>query len=243
MNSSILSLLVLVGVFSAEAQLPLPSDIIPTASGDLQITFIGHGSLIFGFGGKTIHVDPYGKLTDYAKIPKADIILLTHDHPDHLDPAAIGLIRKRDTSIVLTASCAEIIEGGTILKNGGKLEVKGLEIQAVPAYNLVNMRPDGQPFHPRGVGNGYILNFGGKRVYVAGDTENTPELKALKGIDVAFLPMSLPYTMTPAMVADAAKALRPGILYPYHCGTTHADELGTLMKDTPSVQVRIRPMP
>lgn len=241
MKTKMLLLLVLAVSLSAKAQ--FPTDVIPTAAGDLKITFVGHGSLIFELNGKTIHVDPYEKLADYSKFAKADIILLTHDHPDHLDPAAIKLIRTRDTAIVLTKACAEILQEGTVLKNGGKLEIKGVGIQAVPAYNLVHMRPDGQPFHPRGVGNGYILNLGGKRVYVAGDTENTPELKELKGIDIAFLPMNLPYTMTSAMVADAAKAITPQILYPYHCGTTQADELITLMKGTPSVQVRIRPMP
>ena len=112
----------------------------------------------------------------------------------------------------------------------------------MPAYNIVNKRPTGQPFHPRGEGNGYVITFGDKRVYVAGDTENTPEMKALKGIDVAFLPMNLPYTMTPAMVADAARAFRPKVLYPYHYGETDTAELVRLLAGEKGIEVRVRKM-
>ena len=112
----------------------------------------------------------------------------------------------------------------------------------MPAYNLVhNGQPD-QPFHPKGSGNGYVITFGNQRVYVAGDTENTPEMKALKSIDIAFLPMNLPYTMTPEMVADAARTFKPKILYPYHFGKTDTARLVSLLKDQPEIEVRIRPM-
>ncbi|HTO94225.1 MAG TPA: MBL fold metallo-hydrolase, partial [Bacteroidota bacterium] len=112
----------------------------------------------------------------------------------------------------------------------------------VPAYNLVHKRPDGQPFHPKGEGNGYIVTIGHTRIYFAGDTENTPEMEALKNIDIAFLPMNLPYTMTPEMVAAAAKAFRPKILYPYHYSQTDPQKLLELMKDVPGVEVRVRTM-
>jgi L-ascorbate metabolism protein UlaG (beta-lactamase superfamily) len=125
------------------------------------------------------------------------------------------------------------------MKAGDKKIVNGITVEAVPAYNIVNMRSPGQPFHPKGVGIGYILTIGDKKFYVAGDTENTPEMKALKDIDVAFLPMNLPYTMTPVMVADAARAFKPKILYPYHYGDTNTDELVKLLKDT-DIIVRIR---
>ena len=128
------------------------------------------------------------------------------------------------------------------MMNGDVKTVEGLKIEAVPAYNLVHKRDTGQPFHPKGVGNGYIITFGDKRVDVAGDTENTPEMKALKNIDIAFLPMNLPYTMTPEMVADAAKAFKPKILYPYHFGETDTSKVVSLLKDTPEVEVRIRKM-
>ena len=112
----------------------------------------------------------------------------------------------------------------------------------VLAYNIVHKRDTGQPFHPKGVGNGYIITFGDKRVYVAGDTENVPEMKGLKSIDIAFLPMNLPYTMTPEMVADAAKAFKPKILYPYHFGETDTSKVVSLLKGTPEIEVRIRNM-
>jgi len=216
-------------------------DVIKTDAGDLKITFIGHGTLMFGYQGKTIHVDPIGSAADYSKMPKADIILVTHEHGDHLDPKAIEVLRKDQTKILLTKACAEKVAGGTVMKNGDVLTVLGLKIEAVPAYNIVQKRPDGEPFHPKGRGNGYIINFGQTRVYVAGDTENTPEMKQLKKIDVAFLPMNLPYTMTPEMVADAAKAFEPRILYPYHYGDTDPKKLVELLKDA-KIEVRIRKM-
>ncbi|MFH1122740.1 MAG: MBL fold metallo-hydrolase, partial [Pseudomonadota bacterium] len=146
------------------------------------------------------------------------------------------------TVIVLTEACAEKVRGGVVMKNGDERTVEGLKIEALPAYNLVHMRSPGMPFHPKGRGNGYVITFGDKRVYVAGDTENTPEMKALQGIDVAFLPMNLPYTMTPDMVADAAKGFRPKVIYPYHFGDTDTGKLVELMKDTPGIEVRIRKM-
>ena len=226
----------------ALAQDQLQSDVLPTAAGDLKITFVGHGSLMFTYKGEVIHVDPYGKLTDYSKLPQADLIVITHEHLDHLDPAAIKMLRTTNTAVVLTAACAEKISGGIVMKNGDVETVKGVKLEAVPAYNIVHKRGDGTPFHPKGSGNGYILTFGDRRVYVAGDTENTPEMKALTGIDVAFLPMNVPYTMTPEMVADATKAFRPRILYPYHYGETDPSKLTALLKDDPQIEVRIRRM-
>ena len=128
------------------------------------------------------------------------------------------------------------------MKNSDVKTVEGLRIEAVPAYNIAHKLDTGQPFHPKGVGNGYIITFGDKRVYVAGDTENTPEVKALKNIDIAFLPMNLPYTMTPEMVGDAAKAFKPKILYPYHFGETDTSKVVSLLKGTPEIEVRIRKM-
>ena len=120
--------------------------------------------------------------------------------------------------------------------------MRGITVTVVPAYNLVHRRDNGQPFHPRGAGNGYLLDFGDTRLYVAGDTENTPEMAALKDVDIAFLPMNLPYTMTPEMVADAARSFRPRILYPYHYGDTDPQRLVELLRDRPDIEVRIRPM-
>ena len=226
---------------SAFAQTAFESDGVTTSAGDLKITFIGHGSLMFGFGGKIVHVDPYGKLADYTRLPKADAILITHEHSDHLDPVALQVLRTTNTVVVIATGCVGKVDG-LVMTNGETRTVLGIRIETVPAYNIVHKRDNGQPFHPKGTGNGYILTFGDKRVYVAGDTENTPEMKALTGIDVAFLPMNLPYTMTPEMVADAAKAFMPKILYPYHYGETDPARLTDLMKNAPSIDVRNRKM-
>ena len=129
-----------------------------------------------------------------------------------------------------------------LMLNGDMQTIAGFQIEAVPAYNIVNERSPGMPFHPKGSGNGYVVTFGETRVYVAGDSENTPEMKALENIDVAFLPMNLPYTMTPEMVADAARAFRPKILYPYHFGETDTDQLVRLLDDEEGIEVRIRAM-
>jgi len=227
---------------SAHAQGQFETDTITTSAGDLKITFIGHGSLIFTFNGKVIHVDPFSPLADYSKLPKADIILITHEHPDHLDLQAIAMIRTKNTALILTKTCAEKVAGGIVMRNGDVQTVQGLTIEAVPAYNIVHKRDNGEPFHPRGAGNGYVVTSGDKRVYVAGDTENIPEMKALQRIDIAFLPMNLPYTMTPEMVAEAAKAFKPKILYPYHYGNTDTAKLVAALKDTKEVEVRIRKM-
>ena len=220
----------------------LESDVVKTSAGELKITFVGHGTLLFTFGSTVIHVDPVSSEADYGKMPKADIVLVTHEHGDHLDPAAIAAVRKEGTTVLLTAKCAAAVSGGVVMKNGDARTVGGLKIEAVPAYNIAHRRPSGEPFHPRGEGNGYVITFGDTRVYVAGDTESIPEMKALKDIAVAFLPMNLPYTMTPAMVADAARAFRPKILYPYHFGKTDTSELTRLLAAEKAIEVRIRRM-
>jgi len=228
--------------FVLAAQEKFETDIIKTSVGDLEITFIDHGTLMFSFGGKVIHVDPWSRLADYSKMPKADFILLTHEHRDHLDQKAIGILRTEKTALVLNKACSSQIKDGIIMNNGDVKIVKELKIEAVPAYNLVHMRSEGVPFHPKGIGNGYVITFGNKRVYVAGDTENIPEMKKLKNIDIAFLPMNLPYTMTPEMVADASKAFKPKILYPYHYGETDTSKVLELLKDVKQIDVRIRKM-
>jgi len=224
----------------ATRQKKFERDIVKTETGDLAITCIGHGTLMFEYQGKVIHVDPVGREADYSKLPKADMVLITHEHGDHLDPKALALLRQEQTQIVLTKTCAEKVKGGVVMKNGDVRTVLGFKIEAVPAYNIVHKRANGQPFHPKGRGNGYIVTFGKTRLYIAGDTEDIPEMKKLKKIDIAFLPMNLPYTMTPAMVAEAARAFKPKILYPYHYGRTDPKELVKLLKDVPSIEVRIR---
>ncbi len=224
------------------AQERFETDIIKTSADDLEITFIGHGTLMLNLGGKIIHVDPWTRLADYSKMPKADLILLTHEHGDHLDLKAIEILRAEKTDVVLTQACSSQVNGGIVMNNGDVRVVKGLKIEAVPAYNVVHMRSKGVPYHPKGMGNGYVITLGDKRVYVAGDTENTPEMTMLKDIDIAFLPMNLPYTMTPEMVASATKAFKPKILYPYHYGETDTSKIVELLKDVKQTEVRIRKM-
>jgi L-ascorbate metabolism protein UlaG (beta-lactamase superfamily) len=226
-------------MLNAFAKGSFEKDVIKTSAGDLEITFIGHASLMFKFGEKIIYVDPVSKEADYSKLLKADLIFLTHDHTDHMDPSAIQSIRASNTTIILTKKCAGKVSGGTIMNNGDVKTVMNIKVEAVPAYNIVNKRDNGQAFHPKGDGNGYVVTFGDKRVYIAGDTENTPEMKALKNIDVAFLPMNLPFTMTPEMVADAAKTFKPKVLYPYHYGETDTSKLVKLLQNS-GIEVRIR---
>ena len=244
MNKSLFLMILLMAFFAwgATASMDFEKDIIATSKGNLEVTFIGHGSLMFTFNNIVIQVDPFSKLADYSTFPKANLILITHGHRDHLDPSALEKVRTDRTILILTETCSAKVSGGIVMKNGDVETVGGLIIEAIPAYNLVHMRSEGVPFHPKGIGNGYVITFGDIRVYVAGDTENIPEMKNLKNIDYAFLPMNLPYTMTPEMVADAAKAFKPKVLYPYHFGNTNTSDLETLMKDTPEVEVRVRNM-
>jgi len=218
------------------------TDTIKTRKEDLIITFIGHGTLMFSFGDLVIHIDPAADMADYTQLPKGDIILVTHEHWDHFDPKTIDIIRKEETILMLTEICAEQTHKGIVMKNGNIKTIKGLAIEAVPAYNIEHMRSPGNPFHPKGVGNGYVIPFNDKRVYVAGDTENIPEMEKLAGIDIAFLPMNLPYTMTPEMVADAVLSFKPKILYPYHFGDTDTSKLLDLLKNHPEIEIRIRDM-
>jgi L-ascorbate metabolism protein UlaG (beta-lactamase superfamily) len=197
---------------------------------------------MFTFGGKVIHVDPYGQMADYAKLPKADLILITHEHRDHFDPQAVSLLRTEKTVMILTNTLAKQVKGGIVMNNGDVRSVEGLKIEAIAAYNIVHKRGDGTPFHPKGIGNGYVITFGDKKIYVARDTENIPQMKVLKDIDVVFLPMNAPFTITPEMATDAANAFKPKILYPYHYEDTDPSRLVELLKDTQEIEVRIRKM-
>ncbi len=215
------------------------SDQIETAAGNVELYFIGHGSLMFKMNDVIVYVDPVKSSGSYDNLPEADIILITHEHFDHLDINLIGDLKRYGTVILSNGAAAAKIPGAKVMTAGDSQSIGNIVVEAVAAYNIINERAPGQPFHPKGTGVGYILTFGGKRIYVAGDTENTPEMKGLKNIDIAFLPMNLPYTMTPEMVADAAKAFKPKILYPYHYGETNTDKLVMLLKDS-GIEVRIR---
>jgi L-ascorbate metabolism protein UlaG (beta-lactamase superfamily) len=235
----ILILIIAAMTFQVKSQNLPASDQIGTAAGNIEMDFIGHGSLMFKMKSVIIYIDPVRSSGSYVNLPKADIILVTHEHSDHLDNNLINDLKKGGTVILCNGAAAAKVTGARAMKAGEIQNIGNIVIEAIAAYNIVNERSPGQPFHPRGAGVGYILTFGGKRIYVAGDTENTPEMKALKNIDVSFLPMNLPYTMTPSMVANAVKSFKPKILYPYHYGDTNTDELIKLLKDS-GIEVRIR---
>jgi len=215
-------------------------DLIKTSKGDLEMHFVGHGTLMFKFNGTVIHIDPVSTYADYSTMPKADLVLVSHEHGDHFDAKALDAVKKESTKFYTIKAVADKVAWAETVKAGDILAPNGdFSVEIVPAYNIVNVRAPGQPYHQKDNGVGFVFTFGDTRVYVAGDTENTPEMKALKNIDVAFLPMNLPYTMTPEMVADAAKAFKPAILYPYHFGETDTNQLVQLLKDS-GVEVRIR---
>lgn len=208
----------------------------------LKVTLVGHGSLMFEYEGKIIHVDPYSKVADYSKLPKADLILITHEHYDHLDPDAISAIKKDSTQFIVSKACNEVLGYGSVIANGEKTSFENVSIEALPAYNIVNKRPDGEFYHPKGRGNGYILTFGDLKVYVAGDTENIPEMGRLKGtIDIAFMPKNLPYTMTDEMFVDAALKVSPKYLYPYHMNEFNKEKISSLINDD-TIQIIVKPM-
>jgi L-ascorbate metabolism protein UlaG (beta-lactamase superfamily) len=234
----ILSIFIAMTILAFSQDVP-EYDKITTSAGIVEMHYIGHGSLMFKINGYVIYFDPVKSSGDYRFLPKADMILVTHEHGDHLDPALLEELKKPGTLLFCNQNSASKVIWGMVMKNGDRQEFNNIVVEAVPAYNIVNEKSPGQPFHPKGEGNGYILTIGGKKFYIAGDTENTPEMKSLQKIDVAFLPMNLPYTMTPEMVADAAKAFRPKILYPYHTGETDTNKIVQLLKDS-GIEVRIR---
>ncbi len=219
---------------------PPAEDIFQTSVGELRIRFLGHATLMMTAGGKVIHIDPVTAEADYGKLPKADLILITHEHGDHLDPAALRLIRKAETVVIANPAAKVKYPDAVVMRNGESRTAAGFSVEAVPAYNIKSMRAPGVPFHPRGVGNGYVLTIGDTRIFIAGDTENVPEIMSLRNIAVAFLPMDLPYTMSPEMAAEAARAIRPKVLYPYHYDDIDPQRLVSLLKGEKGVEVRVR---
>jgi len=211
-----------------------------TSQGDLAIQPINHSAIRFEFKGKQYYVDPAGE-AEWDKMPKADAIFITHEHFDHLAPKVIDQIKKDGTVIYANAASVKKAGFGETIEVGQTRKVLDITVEAVPAYNLTAER---LKFHPKDrKDNGYVLTFGDKRVYVAGDTEGTPEMKALKDIDIAFLPINLPYTMPPKEAADAARAFKPKVLYPYHQGKSDPAEVKKLLADEKAIEVRVLPLP
>jgi L-ascorbate metabolism protein UlaG (beta-lactamase superfamily) len=218
------------------------TDVIQTSKGPLRVTPIFHGSLMLEFDGKIIHVDPWSQ-ADYTGFPQADLILSTHTHADHMDSALINKLKKPSTILVMPPAEADTLNGscGVIdtISNGEKKEFLGIEIEAVPMYNLVRGAKPGEPYHHKGIGNGYILTFGDTRVYISGDTECTPEMKALQNITVAFVCMNPPRTMSNIEAAACVKDFRPKIVYPYHYRGQNTQEFADALKGM-GIEVRLR---
>jgi len=221
---------------------PTP-DKIPATGGDITIAPINHATLQIAHGPHIIDVDPVTAAGSYEGLAAPTIILITDIHGDHLDPAMVAKRRTPSTKVVVPQAAASKFENPVVISNGETKTIDGVTIEAVPMYNLTRGPAPGQLFHDKGRGNGYVITMGGKRIYIAGDTEGVPEMRALKNIDVAFVPMNLPYTMTSAEAADAVKAFKPKIVYPYHyrgtSGMSNLDEFTTPLKGT-GIDVRVR---
>ena len=213
-------------------------DTLAATGGDITIVPINHATLQLRHGPHVIDVDPVPQAS-FTGLPSPDIILVTDIHGDHLDPATIAKLKTSATAVVAPAAAAAKLEGAIVIANGEKKDVKGISIEAVPMYNLTRGPAAGSLYHDKGRGNGYILTLGGRRIYIAGDTECTPEMKALTSIDVAFMPMNLPYTMPPSEAAECVKAFKPKIVYPYHYRGQNLEEFAAAVKGS-GIDVRIR---
>jgi len=199
----------------AQAQTARPFQTFETAAGPVKITPIYHASLMIEAGGKIIYLDP-AKPANFDGLPHADLILITDIHGDHMDPNSIAAVSKPGTEIFAPPAVVATVTTASPISNGESKNWNGWTIDAIPMYNIKHGPAPGQLYHPEGRGNGYVLTYGGKRFYFSGDTEGIPEMRALKNIDVAFVCMNLPYTMTPDEAADAVKEFHPKIAIPYH---------------------------
>ena len=199
-----------------------------------------HACIRIQYDGKEIQIDPVSKLgnrsVNYAAMPKADYIFVTHEHADHYDAAALKTLSADKTQLVMNKRCADMYGSGKVMANGDKLQLADVSVEAVPAYNSTVGR---EQFHPKGRDNGYILTIDGLRIYIAGDTEDIPEMAQIKDIDIAFLPCNQPYTMTPDQLVRAAKVIKPKVLFPYHYGQTDLSSIPAQLEGT-GIDVRIR---
>lgn len=240
--AKLFSVMLACALFGCTRQLPFPVEEFTTPSGDrLSIMMIRHGSIALNYKGFNIQIDPVSKLgdqeIDYAAFPKADCILVTHEHHDHYDADAIARLSTEQTRVLLNPATCKMHGSGEAVSNGDTLRVGPFGLIAVPAYNITE---DHLQFHPKGRDNGYILDFDSFRVYVSGDTENIEEMETFGPLDVAFLSTNQPYTMTTTQCIDAAMLLRPGVLIPYHLSDTDMQEIKTVLDANDSgIDVRL----
>jgi len=217
-------------------------DIFKTDGGkEVKLHALVHSSIRIEYGDMELYFDPVSKLgnktIDYTSIPQADLIFVTHEHGDHYDKEAIKQLTKVGTRFITNPRCAEMQGYGLVMKNGDKEDLdSGIKVEAVPAYNITEGRTQ---FHPKGRDNGYILTLDGLRIYIAGDTEDIPEMAGIQDIDIAFLPCNQPYTMTHEQLIKAARVIKPKVLFPYHYGQTDVSTLPASLKED-GIDVRIR---
>lgn len=216
------------------------SDTLATSAGEVKITPIHHATVLFTVGGKNIYVDPITEGGKLDGMPKADLIFITHNHGDHMEAKAVDLLKKADTQIFGPESIVSTIAGTVVMHNGDTKTFGDVSVLAFAMYNVTRGPSTGKLYHEKGVGNSYVFTFGDKKVYTSGDTECTDELKALKGLDVAFLCMNLPYTMPPTEAAECAKAFQPKVVYPYHYRNSDPLEFQKALAGTTGVEVRLR---
>ncbi|HEX5432310.1 MAG TPA: MBL fold metallo-hydrolase [Bryobacteraceae bacterium] len=232
-----LAAIALVPAFALAAFAARTTDQFKTSAGPLRITPIQHAALMIQAGSQVILVDP--AQGDFNGLPPADLVLITDIHGDHFVPAMINKVKKSSATVIGPQAVASQFPGTTVMRNGETKKIGAWTIEAVPMYNMKRKQPNGQFYHPKGRGNGYVLGYGGLRIYIAGDTEGTPEMRALKNIDVAFIPMNLPYTMPPAEAAEAVKAFHPKVVYPYHYRGSDLKTFQTALQGT-GIDVRLR---
>jgi len=224
---------------TALAQGALTGDAIATADGDVTIHPVNHASLVLGWKDQAFYFDPVGGAALYEGLPPPAAIFITHGHPDHFDVPTLEAIAGDTAPLLVTTQVLEKLPNALkarakAIENGATTDFAGVPVAAIAAYNTT---PDREQYHPKGVGNGYVLTFGDKKIYVAGDTEDVPEMRALTGIEVAFLPMNLPYTMTVEQAADAVKAFKPKIVYPYHYQGSDTEKFKELVGDAAEVRL------
>ena len=238
--TSLLALLVLTTACAQPQNDTYEVDVFKTKSGKtLKFHALVHSSIRIEYEGQEIEIDPVMKMgnktIDYASMPKADYLFVTHEHGDHFDKEAIKTLSDAETQLIMNGRCVEMYGAGKAMKNGEKIELaKDFTVEAVPAYNITEGRTQ---FHPKGRDNGYILTIDGLRIYIAGDTEDIPEMESIKNIDIAFLPCNQPYTMTTEQLVKAAKTIQPKVLFPYHYGQT---DVSTIPSQLTGIDVRIR---
>lgn len=240
--SALLATLLLFSLSHASAATALTGDRIPAEQSEIVVHPVNHATLVLGWNKVTIYVDPVGGAARFADLPKPDLIVLTDIHGDHLHADTLKAVAGPQTALVAPRAVLEQLpqelRGRTTeLASGQTATVAGVAVQAVAAYNVT---PERQKFHPKGRGNGYVITLGGKRVYLSGDTEDVPEMRALRKIDVAFVCMNLPYTMTVEQAANAVREFKPKIVYPYHSRGSDLEKFKKLVGDDAGCEVRLR---